>query len=140
MKKLLSVLIAAGMLFAVAGTATAGLFLPLDSTLTYKLGALAPIKTQGTYVYNGWATLTNNGTLHDLSDRQGIWLTVGNSPGTSLFTGVALLDDLKLTVVNNAGSFTASYSAANPVGGNLTGSERTTLSASLSPRPRSGCR
>jgi len=133
LRKLMGIVLAAAMLFAVAGTASANLFMPLQSTLTYKLGALAPINTKGSYRFNGWATLTNNGGLHNLSDQQGIWVTVGNDAGTSLFTGVTLITNLALTVVNLPGNFTASYSAINPVGGNLTGSNQTSLSGTLCP-------
>jgi hypothetical protein len=55
-----------------------------------------------------------------MTDQAGIWVTVGNSVGTSLLTGVALITNLTLTEVNHAGSFTSAFSITNPMGGNAT--------------------
>jgi hypothetical protein len=135
LKKITSMIAAIGMLCMLSGTATAGFFAPEQSTLSFTLGALPPITLAGTYSHNGTATLTNNGSLHDLSDTASIWKGAGVAVGTSLLTGVALITKLTLTVTNNSGSFTASYSASNPWGGALsTGS--TPNSNTLCP---SGC-
>lgn len=118
LRKLLGLVAAVGMLSAVSSTASAGIFLPLDSTLKFNLGGLPTITVNGSYQYGGWATLTNNvGGGHDLSDTASIWVTAANSVGTSLLTGVALLDRLTLTATNQSGAFTAAFSAANPLGG-----------------------
>jgi hypothetical protein len=135
LRKLVSIAAAVGMFCTLAGTATAGFFRPDQSTLTLTLGALPPLTTVGTYQYNGWATLTNNGSAHDLTDLSSIWKDSNIQVGTSLLTGVALITNLTLTVTNETGSFTAGFSASNPVGGNLT-SGSTSNSASICP---SGC-
>lgn len=133
LRKLLGLVAAVGMLSAVATTASAGIFLPLSSTLTVNLGALPTVTTVGAYQYGGWATLSNNGAGHDLSDTASIWVTTSNSVGTSLLTGVSLLDRLTLTAVNKSGAFTASFSAPNPMGGNLTSPSSTPSSGTLCP-------
>lgn len=134
LRKLLGLIAAVGMLSAVSSTASAGIFLPLDSTLTVNLGALPQIQVTGSYQHGGWATLSNNGGGgHDLSDTSSIWLTAGNSVGTALLTGVALLDRLTLTGTNLSGAFTANFSTPNPMGGNLTGTSATPSSGTLCP-------
>jgi hypothetical protein len=126
------------MLGLFGGSAQAGVFLPHDSTLQIQLGALPTITATGKYQYGGWATLTNNGGGHDLSDIPSIWRTTANAVGTSLLTGVSLLDRLTFTGNNASGSFTASFSTANPMGGNLTASDpnKTAYSGTLCPN---GC-
>jgi hypothetical protein len=129
-------LAALGLIVGTAGTAAAGVFEAPNSTLTLQLGGLPPITVIGTYQNGGYGTLSNNGSEHDLVETGGIWATAGNSPGTSLFTGVALITDLILTAEDLSGTFTASYSAANPVAGNLTGPSQTVYSGTLCP---TGC-
>ncbi|MBW2383028.1 MAG: PEP-CTERM sorting domain-containing protein [Deltaproteobacteria bacterium] len=129
----MSLMIAVGMLSLLATSATAGVFLPQSSTLEIKLGALQNFTVQGTYNNGGWATLTNNGADHDLSDTTGVWTTAGNAVGTSLLTGVALISNLTLTVTNLAGNFTAGFSALNPVGGGLSPASATPNSGTLCP-------
>jgi hypothetical protein len=123
------------MLCMVASTASAGYLLPLESTLKVNLGALPPITLTGSYQYGGWATLTNNGGLHDLTDIPSIWNEENIQVGTSLLTGVALITKLTLTAANGTGtgSFTASFTAVNPIGGGLTSPSSTSLSATLCP-------
>jgi hypothetical protein len=116
----MSTIAAVGMMTMLAGTASAGFFAAEQSVLTFVLGALPPITVQGTYLHDGWATLTNNGSLHDMTDLPDIWKDSGVDVGTSLLTGVALITNLTLTVSNNSGSFTASYTGTNPWGGNMT--------------------
>jgi hypothetical protein len=121
------------MLGTVASTASAGIFLPLDSTLSVQLGALPTITVPGTYRAGGWATLTNNGSEHDLADTANIWIADNVAVNTALLTGVALLDRLTLDATNLSGNFTASFSIANPVGGNLTGTGASPYSGTLCP-------
>lgn len=114
----LVVLMAAVGLVGIAGSASAGFFQPLDSTLKVTLGSLPTLSVTGTYTGGGWATVSNNGAAHDLTDSTGIWTTTNNQVGTSLLTGIALINSLTLTAQNNAGSFTASWTGNNPWGGN----------------------
>jgi hypothetical protein len=124
------------MTLGAASSALAGVLAAPDSKFTLRLGGLAPITIDGTYTLGGYATLTNNGGGHDLADTTGIWSTVGNAAGTSLFTGVALITNLVLTAANNSGNFTPAFSVANPVAGNLTNSNQTVYSGTICP---TGC-
>jgi hypothetical protein len=133
LRRLLVLLAVIGFVVGSASSALAGVFLPRSSEIVYKLGGLPSITVTGTYGGGGWASVTNNGSVHDLSDSTGIWNTVANSPGTSLFTGVALITDLLITLENNAGSFAAGFSAANSVAGNLSNSRQSVYSGTLCP-------
>jgi hypothetical protein len=140
LRKLLGLVAAAAMVSAFASNAWAGVFLPLSSDLSVNLGGNPTISLPGNYDEGGWATLTDNGSEHDLAAGAGIWkgagIAAGNGTGTALLTGVALLDNLTLSVTNNSGSFTAAFSTTNPVGGGLTGGAATSASGTLCP---SGC-
>jgi hypothetical protein len=106
-----------GLIVGTASSAVAGVFQPETSTFTFKLAALPSVVVFGKYSGGGYAALTDNGSDHDLADTTGIWATAGNSPGTSLFTGVAVISDIILSITNEAGLFTPAFSAANSVGG-----------------------
>jgi hypothetical protein len=136
LNRVLTLLAVLGLTLGVTSSAFAGVFAAPDSTFTLRLGGLAPITITGTYTLGGYATVSNNGGSHDLADTTGIWSTVGNAAGTSLFTGVALITDLVLTAGNGAGSFTPAFSAANSVAGNLTNSNQTIYSGTICP---TGC-
>jgi hypothetical protein len=133
LNRVLTLLAVLGLTLGVTSSAFAGVFAAPDSTFTLRLGGLAPITITGTYTLGGYATVSNNGGSHDLADTTGIWSTVGNAAGTSLFTGVALITDLVLTAGNGAGSFTPAFSAANSVAGNLTNSNQTIYSGTICP-------
>ena len=135
-KLVVGLAVSIGALGLVVGTASASIFMAPQSTLRTSLGSLPEWYVAGTYAGN--ATLTNNGVLHDLSDTASIWVTSGLQVGTAFLTGVNLLDEMTLTVTNNAGSFTASFSAPNSVGGNLTVSDpnKTPFSGTICP---TGC-
>jgi hypothetical protein len=136
LRRVLVLLAAFGLIVGTASTAVAGVLAAPDSTLSLQLGGLPPITITGTYQLGGNATLTNNGGSHDLAEEALIWSTVGNTPGTSLFTGVALITDLILTAANSAGTFTPSFVGVNSVAGNLTNSQQTIYSGTICP---TGC-
>ena len=140
LRKLLGLVAVAAMLSAFATTASAGIFLPVESSLRVNLAGNPTIIVAGKYQNGGWATLTNNGSEHDISEGASIWkgsgINAGNGTGTALLTGVALLDNLTLSVTNQAGTFTPSFTATNPLGGALTGTAATPNSGFLCP---SGC-
>lgn len=119
-----------------AASASAGVFIAPESKYFTQLGGGQGITVSGTYAYGGYATLTNNGGSHDLALGASIFRTTGLAAGTTLFTGVDLITDLVLTVANNPATLTASFSAPNSVGGNLTGSGATAYSGTICP---SGC-
>jgi hypothetical protein len=76
----------------------------------------------------GLVTLSNKpGGLHDLAVAQGMFQTSARMLGTSLFTGVALITNLTLTVTNNAVTFTSGFSTPNPLDNGATPSSSTTL-------------
>ena len=138
LRRVLVLLAVFGLILGTASSAVAGVFEAGSSEFSVKLGGLAPITIQGSYIGGGTATLTDNGSSHDLADTAGIWSTVGNSPGTSLFTGVALITDLILTAGNGNGSFTPAFSVANSVAGGATipNSLQTVYSGTICP---TGC-
>ena len=140
LRKLLGLVAVAAMLSAFATTASAGIFLPVESSLRVNLAGNPTIIVAGKYQNGGWATLTNNGSEHDIAEAASIWkgagVAAGNGTGTALLTGVALLDNLTLSVTNQAGTFTPSFTATNPLGGGLTGTAATPNSGVLCP---SGC-
>lgn len=129
-------LLAASMLLVGANVAVAGVFQPENSTFTFKLAGLPSVVVNGRYNGGGTATLTDNGGAHDLSDTSHLWVTVGNSPGTSLFTGVALISNIILTIDNDSGAFTPGFSAPNSVGGAGNASAPSAYSGTLCP---TGC-
>jgi hypothetical protein len=133
LRKLLGLVAAVAMLGTVSTTASAGFFLPQDSTLSVQLGALPTISQAGSYSRTGWATLSNNGAGHDMTDTASIWIADNVSVVTALLTGVALLDRLTLDATNASGSFTAAFSIANPMGGNAPTSVSTANSGVLCP-------
>ncbi len=133
LRKLVVLTVSVGMLCMAAVSAQAGIFLPKSSTITVAFAALPTLNVSGTYQGGGWATVSNNGAGHDMSDTGGIWTTTGLSVGTSLLTGTALISNLSMTAQNGSGSFTASFSAPNPWGGNLTGISATPYSGTLCP-------
>lgn len=132
LRKLLSLTVAVGMLSLLAGSAQAGIFLPHSSTLEVQLGALPTLTTTGKYQHGGWATLTNNGLDHDLSDTASIWNSTVIA-GTSLLTGVVLISGLQMTIANKSATFTASFATSNPVGGGLISPSSTPYSGTLCP-------
>ncbi len=136
LRRALVLLAAFAVVVTTAGTAAAGGFSAPESSYIFRLGGLPPITVVGTYQNGGYATLSNNGGAHDISESAGIFSTVGNTPGTSLFTGVALITDLIVTAANLSGTATASFTAPNSVGGNLTNTNQTVYSGTICP---TGC-
>jgi hypothetical protein len=106
-------LLVAGVM-TVAGTANAGLNQENLTTLTVGIGALAPITINAQDNGGiGNAFLTDNMNGHVVTDTKTLWSTVDLGPGTSLFTGVPLITDLRVTVRNQAGIFFENF---NPDG------------------------
>ena len=132
LRKLVSVLVATGLLLCAASTASAALLMPLQSELKYRLGFMPELHVSGTYRAGGWATL--NATQDNLAVEASIWATVaGGHGGTSIYTGTALITNLVITGVNASGTLTGSFTATNPLGGNLTGTTATPSSNTICP-------
>jgi len=130
LRKLASLSAAAVLVLGMASTAYASAFIASESEIQVQLSALPTITVKGQWT--GLATVSNGAGLgHDVTVDAGIFVTAGNSAGTSLLTGVALLTNLTLTATNNTGSFTSAFSTPNPIGGG--GVTTTPSSVSLCP-------
>jgi len=103
-----------------AGPAGAGVFDPANSTLSLQIGALSSIgidAASGPGGNPGNVFLTDDGSGgHVLADDASVWSTTAITGGTSLFTGVPLISNLRVTVANGTGVFQAGFSAFNSVG------------------------
>jgi hypothetical protein len=117
MQKLLSILAVLGMAFAVASTAQAGTFDPTNSLINFQLSGLAASEVYALPGTEAQVTLTDNGSGgHDLAMGPTVFSTVNFGGGTSLFTGVNVITNIKLTIKNAAASFASGYSYTNYVG------------------------
>jgi hypothetical protein len=68
----------------------------------------------------GQVSLTDNGMGgHDLAIGASVWSTVNYGRGTSLYTGVPLMDDIRITAKNDAGIFQSGFSYTNYAGDGL---------------------
>jgi hypothetical protein len=117
-RKLLSV-VAASALVLGAGTALAGDFDPANSVLSVQVGSLPSIGV----VANGGgsATLSNSAGGHTVADDAAVWDTTDFGPGTAMFTGIPLIENLKITVVNKSGSMANGWGPVpNPLDGGST--------------------
>jgi len=115
MRKLITIAAIAFSL-VLAGATQAGIFVPEKSTLQLPLGGLPNTVVTGTSGTSGLVTLSDDGFGgHILTDQASIWQTTSNSPGSSFFTGVPFITNLKVTVHNGPGSFASSFSFVNPV-------------------------
>ena len=118
MRRHFGLLVAGLMAFAIAAPAQAGVLDPGASSFELKIGALPSIVLATAGGPEG-ASLANDGTV---TVNAGIWQTISFSPGSALFTGVPLIDNLIVTVTNGAGTFAPSFTAGNPIGpGTLSG-------------------
>jgi hypothetical protein len=146
LKKLFILAVVAGILCLSAGSTWAAAFIPGGSTLSNNLGSLPQIVVTGDPTALTSVRLTGSG---DIEVDAGLFSTAGLSVGTSLLTGVALINNLTLTAQQGAGTFTPNFSTTqsgiggggadgtfgNPWGGNLSGSAAAAGSASLCPSP-----
>ena len=113
----LTLLLVAALAMVVASNASAGpTGNPLDKTLTdlgIGIGALPQITLNAADCVGcpGNATISNLavGGPHQVVDTKTLWSTVDLGPGTSLFTGVPLITDLRVTVQNGIGVFAAGF-------------------------------
>lgn len=107
MRKLMHVLASACLLLGIAGTATAGTFVPASSTMAVRFGGLPPITWSAGALTAPLVGMTNQLTApfgHFIGVANSVWSTVNFGPGTSLFTGVPLISNLKITAVNDFGN------------------------------------
>ena len=93
--------------------AQAGVLVPANSTLGITIGGLPEVETTalpGTESLvamsdgsQGNPTVGHNIVVGTTGGAKTVWSTVNFGPGTALFTGVPLISNLKVTVVNEAG-------------------------------------
>lgn len=119
-RKLLSVLAATAVVLG-SGTAMAGTFDPANSILSIQVGSIPGIGISSTDNSAG-VTITDDGLGgHIVSDDAGVWQTTDFGAGTSFYTGIPLISNLKVTVVNKSGSMADGWGpVANPIGGGST--------------------
>ena len=108
MRKLVVLLATAGLLLGLASSSQAGQFVPSTSTVALALGGLPGAPTSALSGTESLVALNNGsqGNLtvgHNILASATVWSTVNFGPGTSLFTGVPLISNLKITVRNQAG-------------------------------------
>ncbi|MEE2674910.1 MAG: PEP-CTERM sorting domain-containing protein [Myxococcota bacterium] len=105
MRKLIVLLATAGLLLGFTSSAQAGEFDPPSSTLGLALGGLPAITVSGlsgteSLVTLGAGSILGLSTGHNIGIAGTVWSTINFGPGTSLFTGVPLISNLKVTVSN----------------------------------------
>jgi len=98
-----------------AATAQAATFVPEQSTLMFSLlGRInlgGPVASPGT---EGMVSLIDNGMGgHTIVIQPNVFSTVNYGAGTSLFTGVPLISDIRITARNLGGTFTSGFSHTN---------------------------
>ena len=112
--KFVGLLAALGLVLGLSSSTQAGVIVPLQSTMAIQLGGLPPVGISATAGTEGLVTITGD-PLHTVIIQPSVWSTVNFGPGTSLFTGVPLISNLKVTVHNapNPGTITPSFSTVN---------------------------
>ena len=120
MRKFMHLVAAAGLVLGLTGTAQAGVFDPSQSTFGLILGGLPEIFFTATPGTESLVVLDNlpGGGGHFVGAETSVWSTINFGPGTSLFTGVPLISNLKVTVHNQNGVLFDGFDAGtNPLGG-----------------------
>jgi len=106
-----------GLVIALASGASAGVFDPPNSTLTLRIAGLGGVGIAAGAGTESLVTIANDGSGgHVVTDSTSVWSTVNFGVGTSFFTGVPIVSDIRGTVHNLAGAFSSSTTFANPVG------------------------
>ena len=114
---------AAVLLLGFTGSAQAGQFDRSKSPLGLIIGGLPEVKVSALPGTESLVTLQAGSLLgpstgHLIAVLSTVWSTINFGPGTSLFTGVPLISNLKLTVGNQLGILESSFTvASNSIGG-----------------------
>ncbi len=102
------------MALAVTGVAQAGYFVSGESKLSITFGNI-----NNPWIFaggSGSVTLVNNGSGgHDVEVGADVWATVNKAFGTSLYTGVPVITDFRITFANGVGTATSSFTAVNMI-------------------------
>jgi hypothetical protein len=119
MRKFTHLLLAAGLVLGIASTAKAGVFVPESSTIDVIFGGLPAISFAASPGTEGLVGMTDQTTPpfgHFVGVGNSVWSTVNFGPGTSLFTGVPLISNLKLTAANDFGHVADGFTTpSNPM-------------------------
>lgn len=110
-----TVLVLAAIACAIAGLTQAATFEPAASKISIALGATnAPGANAEDQGGAGTVTLISNGMGgHDVAMESSVWNTANFGSGTSLFTGIPVIDDIRVTARNDPGTFTSSFTQVN---------------------------
>ena len=116
-RTVLQLLISAGLVLGLAGQVNAATFEPSGSVLGFALGGLPQTKF---LALPGTESLVSSGNLPELGGHRvwaesTVWSTINFGPGTSLFTGVPQISNLKITVANGQAHFEDGFTS-NPTG------------------------
>ena len=117
MRRLLNLLVILILALALPVTAQASTFVPADSTLSISLGSINAGMVPALPGTEGLVSLVDAGEGHAIGLGASVWSTVNFGGGTSLYTGIPLISNIKVTLVNNAGSFTPGYMYTNYMSG-----------------------
>jgi hypothetical protein len=101
-RTVLHLLISVGLVLGLAGQVQAATFEPSGSVLSLRLGGLPQTEF---LALPGTESLVTSGNQPELAGHRvwasnTVWSTINFGPGTSLFTGVPSISNLKITVVN----------------------------------------
>jgi len=123
MRKLTVVLATAGLLLGLTSAAQAGDMDQPNTTLGLAIGGLPQITVQALPGTESLVTLGDGSFLglsigHNILVGSTVWSTVNFGPGTALFTGVPLISNLKVTMVNQAAALADGFTTpSNQIGG-----------------------
>ena len=103
------------MALAVTGMVQAATFDPGQSNFAITLGGINNPPTSVVEIGGGGSvSLVNNGLGgHDIVIDASVWATVNYLYGSALYTGVPIIDDIGITVGNDAFTATSGFTALN---------------------------
>jgi hypothetical protein len=97
----------------------AGEFVPASSTIAVRFGGLPPITFNANTGSEPLVGLTDQPVApfgHFVGVANSVWSTVNFGPGTSLFTGVPVISNLKVSAVNDFGALADGFTTGpNPM-------------------------
>jgi hypothetical protein len=119
-RKLLSV-VAASAVVLCAGTAMAGVFDPANSILSVQIGSIPSVGVAASSSPSALTLASDGQGGHIIQDLSGVWQTTDFGAGTAFYTGIPLISNVKITVVNKSGDMRDGWgSVVNPIGGGST--------------------
>jgi hypothetical protein len=115
MRKTLAAFAAAVTTLAVAGMVQAATFEPANSRIVMYMGSIEAMDVNALHQGGGGTILlTDDGAGgHNIQVEPSVWNTVNHSGGSSLYTGVPNIDDIRVTIVNNGTTFTENFTHIN---------------------------